>query len=78
MIDLRYWNIRKDGHLILRPNVPPLGIYVSFNPVTRKFLRHNVYPLETDGAAWLPIAPDRISAGAVAEAIAHALTIGRC
>lgn len=72
-INLRYWNVRKDGRLVLRPNVHPMGIYVSFDPVQRKFMRHNVYPLEADGAAWLPIDASRISCGAVAEALAVAL-----
>jgi len=74
-VDLNHWNVRKDGHLILRPNVPPMGVYVSFDPTKRKFFRHNVYPLDTSDA-WLPMEPARISSSAVAEAIAYAL-VGR-
>ncbi|EUB97268.1 hypothetical protein PMI07_000844 [Rhizobium sp. CF080] len=71
MIDLDYWNVRRDGRLIIRPGIKPGALYISFDPASRRFTAHNSYPLHaTDG---LTIEPDRIDPRAVAETTAYSI-----
>jgi hypothetical protein len=72
MMDVRYWNIRRDGWLVIRPGIRPTALYVSFDPVRRRFYEHRTYPL---GAVeqGTPIDPAYIDPRAVAEATAYSL-----
>nr|CAD6606078.1 hypothetical protein RNT25_01779 [arsenite-oxidising bacterium NT-25] len=76
---MNYWNVRKDGQLVLRPNVRPAGIYVSFDPLKRLFFRHEVHPMSRPASQdyWTPFSPDRIDPRAVAEATAYSIIKGR-
>lgn len=70
-IDPQYWNVRPDGKLTIRPFVKPMGIYVAFDPKTRKFMQHASRDMRGEGFKQLD--SRCIDEGAVAEAIAYAL-----